>query len=125
MAEPARRYDYESPRPPQDPFNPIPPAAPAVPPEPTDFDRPNVEIEDRSGLTVGNSVLIAAVIVILAAVAFYIFGPSATETTPPAPDVPAATAPADNGAATGTPPASGTAPPSGTTTAPAPADQAP
>ena len=26
MAEPARKYDYDSPRPPQDPFNPIPPA---------------------------------------------------------------------------------------------------
>src|SRR5262245_25311939 len=108
MAEPARRPDYEAPRPPQDPFNPIPPADAAEPPEPMDLDRPNVVIEDRSGLSAANIVLIAAIVLVLGAVAFYIFGPGARDMSPTAQaPQPAATdttttgstKPADTGAA--------------------------
>src|SRR5262249_62067827 len=82
MADPASRHDYETPRPPQDPFNPIPPADHAEPPEPVDLDRPNVVIEDRSGLSAANIVLIAAIVLVLGAVGFYIFGPGARDTSP-------------------------------------------
>ena len=124
MADPARRPDYDTPRPPQDPFNPIPPADHAEPPEPADLDRPNVVVEDRSGLSAANMVLIAAIVLVLGAVAFYIFGPGAPQTSPTAQaPQPAATdstttsstkPPADNGAA------GNTAAPSGNNAAPAP-----
>ena len=49
--------------------------------------------------TSGNGLLIGAVIVILAAVAFYIFGPGATETVAPPAEAPATTtAPAPDAA---------------------------
>jgi hypothetical protein len=94
MADPVRRHDYETPRPPQDPFNPIPSPDHAEPPEPDNLDRPNVVFEDRTGLSAANIVLIAAIVIILGAVAFYIFGPVARMPSPPQPG-PAATEPAD------------------------------
>src|SRR4051812_43567646 len=104
MANPVRKYDYDSPPSPQDPFNPIPPADRSDPlgPEPLTTNlsnRDDIMVEDRPGMGTGNMLLIAAVIVILAAVAFYIFGPGSSPSTPAAPEQPAATAPADNGTA--------------------------
>jgi len=116
MADPVRRSDYETPRPPQDPFNPIPPTDPAVPPEPLDLDQPNVVVEDRSGLSAANIVLIAAIVLVLGAVAFYIFGPGAPGSSP--------TAQAPAPAATDTTTTSSTKPPAapGTGNTAAPAD---
>jgi hypothetical protein len=106
MADPARRPDYETPRPPQDPFNPIPAADPAVPPEPLDLDQPNVVIEERSGLSAANIVLIAAIVLVLGAVGFYIFGSGAPGSSP--------TAQAPAPAATDTTTTSSTKPPADT-----------
>src|SRR6476620_254120 len=92
MAEPDRRHDYEMPRPPQDPFNPIPPVDHAEPPEPVDLDRPDVVVEESSGLGATNIVLIAAIVLMLGAAGVYIVGPGAREGSPTAQvPVPAAT----------------------------------
>ena len=52
----------------------------------TDLNRDAPVVDNRQYVrgTGGNGLLIGAVIVILAAVAFYIFGPGATETVVPA-----------------------------------------
>jgi hypothetical protein len=109
MAEPARKYDPD-PAAGQDPFNPAPrPSPDPAAPEPlmTDIERGDSYVDNRQVVrgTSGNGLLIGAVIVILAAIAFYIFGPGASETvappsetptttTAPAPAEPNATAPA-------------------------------
>ena len=77
MADPARNYDPA--RPPQDPFTPIPPerSDPLGPELPmTDLDRRDEDMiaARPSGLDAGNGLLIAAVVVILAAVAFMFVG---------------------------------------------------
>jgi len=147
MADPARKYDPD-PALGQDPFNPAPPRPSPDPaaPEPlmTDMSRGDSYVDNRQVVrgTSGNGLLIGAVIVILAAVAFYIFGPGAGETvappteTPatttapaPAPAEPNATAPADPNATAPAAPADQAAPaPQGAAPAepaPAPAEPAP
>ncbi len=119
MADPARRYDND-PRMAQDPFNPAPPPLS----EPLDRDPAAVNtndprttvVDNRQTSGAGNGLLIGAVIIVLAAVAFYIFGPGSTETTVPATEPPATTtAPAPEG---------GTAPAPDATAPAAPADPA-
>jgi hypothetical protein len=129
MAEPARKYDPD-PALGQDPFNPAPPRPSPDPaaPEPlmTDMSRGETYVDNRQVVrgTSGNGLLIGAVIVILAAVAFYIFGPGAGETVAPPTETPATTtapAPAEPNAAA---PADQPAPAEPNATAPAaPADQ--
>jgi hypothetical protein len=141
MANPARVPD---PRP--DPLNPVPPAGadPFTPDtrNPANNSDPRVvnRVESRSG---GSSVLIAAVVLVLAVIAYFIFAP-ATENTPPAPDgttttepatpAPDATAPATPApdatapaapATPETPAPDATAPAAPDATAPAPAEPAP
>ena len=88
MANPARVPD---PRP--DPLNPVPPAGadPFTPDarNPANTSDPNVvnRVETRSG---GSSVLIAAIVLVLAVIAYFIFAPGTGE-TPPAPGEPATT----------------------------------
>ena len=88
MANPARVPD---PRP--DPLNPVPPAGadPFTPDarNPANTSDPNVvnRVETRSG---GSSVLIAAIVRVLAVIAYFIFAPGTGE-TPPAPGEPATT----------------------------------
>ena len=88
MANPARVPD---PRP--DPLNPVPPAGadPFTPDarNPANTSDPNVvnRVESRSG---GSSVLIAAIVLVLAVIAYFIFAPGTGE-TPPAPGEPATT----------------------------------
>jgi hypothetical protein len=108
MADPAR--DYDPPRPPQDPFNPIPPErSDPLGPEPlmTDLERRDEEmLADRpSSFGAGNGLLIAAVVVILAAVAFYIFGPGADNTPTAQIPAPAATDNTTTSSTTPNPPA--------------------
>ena len=100
MANPARVPD---PRP--DPLNPVPPAgADPFTPEarnPANNSDPRVvnRVESRSG---GSSVLIAAIVLVLAVIAYFVFAPGsdnapvepATTTTEPAAPAPDATAPA-------------------------------
>jgi len=129
MADPARKYDPD-PALGQDPFNPAPAPIPGLGPDPvaTEARRGDTIIDNRGAVagTGGNGLLIGAVIVVLAVVAFFVFGPSFRETAaPPAtqpattePAAPAATAPADQAA----PAPNATAP---AENAPAPAEQAP
>ena len=132
MANPARVPD---PRP--DPLNPVPPAGadPFTPDarNPANTSDPNVvnRVETRSG---GSSVLIAAIVLVLAVIAYFIFAPAsdntpvapgepATTTTDPAtpaPDATAPEAPADPAA-----PAPDAAAPAPAEPAPAPAEPAP
>jgi cytoskeletal protein RodZ len=137
MANPARVPD---------PLNPIPPAEadPFTPDARNSANKPDPEVvnrvESRSG---GSSVLIAAIVLVLAVIAYFIFAP-ATENTPPAPDAPAttttepatpapdATAPAAPDATAPAAPATpetpapdATAPAAPDATAPAPAEPAP
>ena len=108
MAQPARRYEPD-PAAGQDPFNPAPPRSPdPLAPEPlmTDPERDAPVVDNRQYVrgTGGNGLLIGAVIVILAAVAFYIFGPGATETAAPPAEAPATTtAPAPDASAPAAP----------------------
>nr|MDQ2706096.1 hypothetical protein [Pseudomonadota bacterium] len=88
MANPARVPD---PRP--DPLNPVPPAGadPFTPDarNPANTSDPNVvnRVESRSG---GSSVLIAAIVLVLAVIAYFVFAPG-SDNAPPAPGEPAAT----------------------------------
>ena len=88
MANPARVPD---PRP--DPLNPVPPTGddPFTPDarNPANTSDPNVvnRVETRRG---GSSVLIAAIVLVLAVIAYFIFAPGTGE-TPPAPGEPATT----------------------------------
>lgn len=133
MAEPARKYDPD-PVVGQDPFNPVPPRLTdpvGADPLMTDIGRTDPVLDNRPVVVSersGNGLLIGAVIVVLAVVAFYIFGPGSSETvappatqpatTEPAAPAPDATAPADPAA-----PAPNAAAPA--ETAPAPAEPAP
>jgi hypothetical protein len=137
MANPARVPD---------PLNPVPPteADPFTPDARNSANRPDPEVvnrvESRSG---GSSVLIAAIVLVLAVIAYFIFAP-ATENTPPAPGAPEttttepatpapdATAPAAPDATAPAAPATpetpapdATAPAAPDATAPAPAEPAP
>ena len=132
MAHPARKYDPD-PALGQDPFNPAPAPIPGLGPDPlvTETRRGDTIVDNRGAVTRtgGNGLLIGAVIVVLAVVAFYVFGPSfrsappvtqpaTTEPAAPAPDAMAPAAPADQAA-----PAPNAAAPA--EPAPAPAEPAP
>ena len=114
MANPARVPD---------PLNPIPPAEadPFTPDARNSANRSEPEVvnrvESRSG---GSSVLIAAIVLVLAVIAYFIFAP-ATENTPPAPGEPAATT---TEPATPAPDATAPTAPAPDATAPAPAPDA-
>jgi hypothetical protein len=144
MADPARKYDPD-PAVGQDPFNPAPAPIPGLGPDPvaTDARRGDTIIDNRGVTrTGGNGLLIGAVIVVLAVVAFFIFGPDSndtvgpvtepatTEPAAPAPDAMAPAAPADTAAPApnATAPAENTPAPAEPTPAPteaAPAEPAP
>lgn len=128
MADPVRKYD--DPAVGQDPFNPAPPIAGGpLGPDPlvTDTKRGDTYIDNRSAVkgTSGNGLLIGAVVIVLAAVAFYVFGPGARNSAPPA-EQPAATAPATETPPAATAPADQMAPKAEApaTTAPATAEPA-
>lgn len=117
MAEPARKYDPDPPRA-QDPFNPVPPP-PSDPARPdtltTDTTDPRRAVDDsyaepRRGMS---GVVVAAIILILAAIAFYVFAPGTANVPTTQPQSTAPTEPATPPAA---PAPSGTQP-----TQPAPA----
>lgn len=117
MANPARKYDDpQDPRLVNDPVNPVPPLGtdPAEPPMSADMPRADDPVM-RTDRGMGTSVLIAAVVLVLAVIAYFMFGPQGTETVTPT-DQPAATEPA-------TP--STPAPESSAPTTPAPSDSAP
>jgi hypothetical protein len=133
MADPARKYQPD-PTAGQDPFNPAPrPSSDPLEPEPlmTDIGRGDPYVDNRQQVrgTSGNGLLIGAVIVVLAAVAFYIFGPGATETTAPPAEAPATTtAPAPDATAPAAPADQAAPAPQGAAPAapaPAPAEPAP
>jgi hypothetical protein len=141
MAGPAKKYEEaHGERDPrrlvEDPANPLPPigADPLTPdPRYAANDRERIEtriIETNRGS--GTAVLIGAVVIVLAIIAYFAFA-NRTANTPAAPEQPAATEPAAPDASapgtTATPPAD-TQAPAGQDTAPAtqdaaPADQAP
>jgi hypothetical protein len=140
MANPARVPDPRH----TDPLNPVPPAEsdPFTPDarKPTDTSDANVinRVEGRSG---GSSVLIAAIVLVLAVIAYFVFAPGtgetpapgepATTTTEPAAPAPDATAPAPATPTTPAPDATAPAPaepapaPAPDAAAPAPAEPAP
>jgi hypothetical protein len=139
MANPARVPDPRH----TDPLNPVPPAEsdPFTPDarKPTDTSDANVinRVEGRSG---GSSVLIAAIVLVLAVIAYFVFAPGtgntpapgeqpATTTTEPATPAPDATAPATptTPAPDATAPAAPADPaaPAPDAAAPAPAEPAP
>ncbi len=135
MANPARVPD---PRP--DPLNPVPPAGadPFTPDDrnPANTSDPRVvnRVESRSG---GSSVLIAAIVLVLAVIAYFVFAPASdntpvapgepatttTEPATPAPDATAPAAPAPDATAPATPADPATPAPDATAPA-APADPA-
>jgi hypothetical protein len=102
MAEPARKYSPEydpDPRFAQDPFNPAPPplSDPARPERvTTDTEDPRTILEERYAAprSIGSGVVLAAIVVLLALLAFYFFAPGANETAPPPIGQPPATQPA-------------------------------
>lgn len=138
MANPARVPDPRT-----DPLNPVPPAGadPFTPDarNPANSSDPRVvnRVEARSG---GSSVLIAAIVLVLAVIAYFVFAPGsdnapvepATTTTEPATPAPDATAPAAPATPT-TPAPDATAPaapadpvaPAPDAATPAPAEPAP
>jgi len=133
MADPARKYDPD-PALGQDPFNPAPAPIPGLGPDPvvTEARRGDTIIDNRGVVsgTSGNGLLIGAIIVVLAVVAFFVFGSSFRETAAPPATQPATTEPAaaPNAMAPAAPadqatPAPNAAAPAGT--APAPAEPAP
>lgn len=97
MAEPARKYDPDhSPDPRYDTA--IPAQPPIVDPERPEtlesLTQDNIVDENYAApRTAGSGVVIAAIVVVLAALAFYFFAPGASETTIPT-DQPATTQPA-------------------------------
>ena len=127
MANPARVPDPRH----TDPLNPVPPtgADPFTPESRDPANDPRVvnRVESRSG---GSSVLIAAIVLVLAVIAYFVFAPGtedatvtppATTTTEPAAPAPDATAPATPA----TPAPDATTPAAPDATAPAaPADPA-
>ncbi|MEP9387205.1 hypothetical protein [Mesorhizobium sp. KR9-304] len=129
MANPARVPDPRT-----DPLNPAPPAGadPFTPGarNPANSSDPRVvnRIETRSG---GSSVLIAAIVLVLAVIAYFVFAPGsdnapvepATTTTEPAAPAPDATAPAPDATAPAAPADPATPAPDATAPA-APADPA-
>lgn len=98
MAEPARKFDPD--------YNPDPRFDPAIPAQApiADPTRPetlepltqdNIVDENYAApRTAGSGVVIAAIVVVLAALAFYVFAPGASETTAPTSEQPATTQPA-------------------------------
>jgi len=110
MADPARNPD---------PRNPVPPAG--ADPFATNASDPRVvnRVEQRSG---GSSVMIAAIVLVLAVIAYFVFAPG-SENAPPAPSEPATTEPAAP-APDATAPAPAPAAPAPDATAPAPAEPA-
>lgn len=136
MANPARRYEETDPAArATDPVNPVPPLAtdPATDSRYRAANDPRVDnstvVQSRSA---GNGVLIAALVIVLAVIAYFIFAPGTPETTVPAdqpattgettaPDATAPAAPADG---TTTAPADTTTAPAPDATAPAPAPDA-
>lgn len=127
MANPARKPDDpQDPRVVNDPVNPVPPLGtdPAQPRMSADTPRSDDPVM-RSDRGMGTSVLIAAVVLALAVIAYFMFSPQGTETVAPT-DQPATTepatpsAPAPESTAPTTPAPTDTAP-----TTPAPSDSAP
>lgn len=114
MANPARKYDDpQDPRLVNDPLNPTPPLGPdplgAEPRMSTDRPRPEDPVV-RSGRGMSTSVLIAAIVLVLAVIAYFAFGPRGTETVTPTqqpaatePATPSAPAPESNAPATTAP----------------------
>jgi len=98
MAEPARKYDPD--------YNPDPrfdPSIPAQPPIPDPERQETLEPLDQDNMveeryapprTTGSGVIIAAIVVVLAALAFYLFSPGASEITAPPAEQPVTTQPA-------------------------------
>jgi len=140
MANPARVPDPRN-----DPSNPVPPAGadPFTPQsrDPANTSDPRVvnRVESRAG---GSSVLIAAIVLVLAVIAYFVFAPgsddappapgdASTTTTEPAAPAPDATAPAPTTPATPAPDATAPAAPANPAApapdaaAPAPAEPAP
>jgi hypothetical protein len=139
MANPVRNYDDRPETGPRavDPLNPVPPlASDPVAGDPRLQPANDPRIDNRTSVDArrgGNGILIAALVAVLAVIAYFIFAPGAPDTaTPtdpavttdpstPAPDAAAPAAPAD----TTTPAPDATAPAAPTDTAPAaPADNA-
>lgn len=127
MAEPARKlHDYgaNDPRHPTDPVG-----APVDPLDPRVTNASDDLIDNRrvvEGRGAGNGAIIAAIVLVLAVIAYFVFAPGSSET--PAPNEPATTtepaAPAPDATAPATPPAM---PPATepNATEPAPAEPAP
>lgn len=132
MADPARRTDEPRPDRPisPDPFNPMPPLTPeetAAAERRADANADERRIEDRvdiqSERRTGTSVLIAAVVLIIALIAYLVFASTEQDTAVP-PEGPAMTTePA--GEAAPAPNATAPAEPAPNTTAPAPTEPAP
>ena len=121
MANPSRVPDPRT-----DPLNPVPPAgadpfADARNPANTSDPRVVNRVEQRSG---GSSVMIAAIVLVLAIIAYFVFAPG-SENAPPAPADPAATTTEPAAPAAPAPDATAPAAPAPDATAPAaPADPA-
>ena len=122
MANPARIPD--DPRVVEDPANHLPPlGADPLSPEPRlaandpDVVQTRIVQNERSG---GTSVLIAAVVIALAVIAYFLFAPGASET--PAPDQPTAAEPAAPDATAPAAPADNATPAPSDTAPAAPAD---
>ena len=118
MANAARRYEEPVEGAPRavDPLNPVPPLGdPATDPRFTPANDPRFDnttvVQSRGG---GTGVLIAALVIVLAAIAYFLFAPGTPETTVPA-DQPAVTSE----------PATPAPAPDATTTTPAPDATAP
>ncbi len=92
MANPARMPDPRDDARRADPLNPVPPAADPFTPEgrnPANTSDPRVinRVENRGG---GSSVMIAAIVLVLAVIAYFVFAPG-SQNAPPAPGEPAVT----------------------------------
>jgi len=90
MANPVRMPDPRDEARNADPLNPIPPAADPVTPgarNPANDPRVVNRVETRSG---GSSVMIAAIVLVLAVIAYFVFAPG-SQNAPPAPGEPAVT----------------------------------